>query len=182
MRQLLRRRRVPLERLATREREVLALIAEGESSGATARELVWKPGAGTCPTGIAVPDGGILPIVQGGEVTLDQVGADHAVQGLCRAGPVRVVRQQLLDGALRQFLGQLGRLGEPVLPEQDLDGGRGGLPGVVTCRTFELAGTTVPVKLGKRVPFAAITPPLPRVSSSRVGAVPWNSAPAPVAK
>ncbi|MFI7438827.1 response regulator [Nonomuraea indica] len=39
VRQLLRRRRDPLDRLTPREREVLALIAEGRSNGSIAREL-----------------------------------------------------------------------------------------------------------------------------------------------
>ncbi|MFD0823472.1 response regulator transcription factor, partial [Micromonospora zhanjiangensis] len=40
VRQLLRRRRDPLARLSAREREVLALIAEGRSNAAVARSLV----------------------------------------------------------------------------------------------------------------------------------------------
>jgi DNA-binding NarL/FixJ family response regulator len=39
VRQLLRRRRDPLDRLTPREREVLALIAEGRANGSIAREL-----------------------------------------------------------------------------------------------------------------------------------------------
>jgi len=39
VRQLLRRRRDPLERLSAREREVLALMAEGRSNAAVARQL-----------------------------------------------------------------------------------------------------------------------------------------------
>ncbi|GCB48542.1 response regulator transcription factor [Streptomyces sp. NL15-2K] len=45
VRQLLRRRRDPLERLTPREREVLALIAEGKSNGAIARALVVSEAA-----------------------------------------------------------------------------------------------------------------------------------------
>ncbi|MGW6745051.1 response regulator transcription factor [Streptomyces sp. NPDC055025] len=45
VRRLLRRRRDPLERLTPREREVLALIAEGRSNGAIARELVVSEAA-----------------------------------------------------------------------------------------------------------------------------------------
>ncbi|MFE6282782.1 response regulator [Streptomyces sp. NPDC057877] len=45
VRQLLRRRRDPLERLTPREREVLALIAEGRSNGAIARALVVSEAA-----------------------------------------------------------------------------------------------------------------------------------------
>ncbi|WLW54385.1 response regulator transcription factor [Streptomyces sp. YU58] len=45
VRQLLRRRRDPLMRLTPREREVLALIAEGRSNGAIARTLVVSEAA-----------------------------------------------------------------------------------------------------------------------------------------
>ncbi|MGW0331255.1 response regulator [Streptomyces sp. NPDC003011] len=45
VRQLLRRRRDPLARLTPREREVLALIAEGKSNGAIARTLVVSDAA-----------------------------------------------------------------------------------------------------------------------------------------
>ncbi|WP_206278567.1 response regulator transcription factor [Streptomyces fungicidicus] len=45
VRQLLRRRRDPLERLSPREREVLALMAEGRSNGAIARALVVSEAA-----------------------------------------------------------------------------------------------------------------------------------------
>ncbi|MCX4994208.1 response regulator transcription factor [Streptomyces longwoodensis] len=45
VRQLLRRRRDPLERLTPREREVLALVAEGRSNGAVARALVVSEAA-----------------------------------------------------------------------------------------------------------------------------------------
>ena len=45
VRQLLRRRRDPLERLTPRDREVLALIAEGRSNGAIAKELVVSEAA-----------------------------------------------------------------------------------------------------------------------------------------
>ncbi|MFI1357354.1 response regulator [Streptomyces sp. NPDC020898] len=45
VRQLLRRCRDPLERLTPREREVLALMAEGRSNGSIARELVVSEAA-----------------------------------------------------------------------------------------------------------------------------------------
>lgn len=45
VRRLLRRRRDPLERLTPREREVLALIAEGRSNSAIAKELVVSEAA-----------------------------------------------------------------------------------------------------------------------------------------
>jgi DNA-binding NarL/FixJ family response regulator len=45
VRQLLRRRRDPLARLSPREREVLALMAEGRSNGAIARQLVVSEAA-----------------------------------------------------------------------------------------------------------------------------------------
>ncbi|WP_232838546.1 response regulator transcription factor [Streptomyces geranii] len=45
VRQLLRRRRDPLERLTPREREVLALMAEGRSNGSIARRLVVSEAA-----------------------------------------------------------------------------------------------------------------------------------------
>ncbi|WP_329282950.1 response regulator transcription factor [Streptomyces sp. NBC_01451] len=45
VRQLLRRRRDPLARLTPREREVLALMAEGRSNGSIARELVVSEAA-----------------------------------------------------------------------------------------------------------------------------------------
>lgn len=45
VRQLLRHRRDPLQHLTPREREVLALIAEGRSNGAIARELVVSEAA-----------------------------------------------------------------------------------------------------------------------------------------
>ncbi|MGW3661101.1 LuxR C-terminal-related transcriptional regulator [Streptomyces sp. NPDC005151] len=45
VRQLLRRRRDPLQRLTPRERQVLTLIAEGKSNGAIAKELVVSEAA-----------------------------------------------------------------------------------------------------------------------------------------
>lgn len=45
VRQLIRRRRDPLERLTPREREVLSLVAEGKSNSAVARQLVVSEAA-----------------------------------------------------------------------------------------------------------------------------------------